>query len=286
MALTDEQARIARLIDAEFQRLLKLGKSQATILGEMHGHLPGFMELMDAGPGVMREAGDQYPGFYRFAKVLERTARGIESGAIPVPGGRQSPPRETWSTQTDPMRAYRELVAAMDLRMRQLAEEGIPTQAILGRMAGHLADLHKIWTTTTDEQLAILCSEYPGFHHFAALMEEGAAAEAQKPSRSDDGLPELPTALKAQLAALLGTAAKLERDYQSVLDVAGSPALPDWLAPIIKLDAQWTADLARFTDALKSAGVPQQSQDIILPMLEGMARRIGELEERTRTHPH
>jgi hypothetical protein len=286
MVLTDEQARIVQAIDAEFQRLIKLGKTHATILGEMHDHLAGFKQLMDAGAGVMREAGRRYPGFYRFAKVLERTARGIQSGAIPVPGGRQAPARETKSPQTDQIRAYRELAAAMDLRMRQLAEQGVPTQAVIGRMAGHLVDLQKIWTTTTDEQLAMLCGEYPGFHQFAMLMEEGAAAEVQKSGRSYDGLPELPTALKEQLAALLGTAAKLERDYQSVLDAAGAPVPPDWLAPIIKLDAQWTADLVRFTDALRSTGVPQQSREIILPALEDMARRIGGLEERSRTHPH
>jgi hypothetical protein len=49
----------------------------------------------------MREVGERYPGFYRFAKVLERTARGIQSGAIPVPGGRQAQSR-----QTDPLRAW------------------------------------------------------------------------------------------------------------------------------------------------------------------------------------
>jgi hypothetical protein len=279
MKLTDEQASIAQAIDSEFQRLIKLGKSHATILGQMHDHLAGFKQLMDA--GVMREAGDRYPGFFRFAKVLERTARGIQSGAIPVPGGRQAPSR-----QTDPLGACRNLAAAMDLRMRQLAEEGVPTQAIIGRMTGHLVDLQKIWTSTSDKQLAILCAEYPGFHRFATLMEEATAAESQKSSRFYDGLPELPAVIKEQLAALLGTAARLERDYQSVLDAARAPVPPDWLAPIVKLHAQWTADFARFRDALKSAGVPRKSHDIILPVLDGMARRIGELEGRAQTHPH
>jgi hypothetical protein len=174
----------------------------------------------------------------------------------------------------------------MDLRMRQLAEEGVATEAIIGRMTGHLVDLQKIWTSTTDEQLAMLCGEYPAFYQFAALMEEAAAAERQKSSRSYDDLPELPAAIKEQLAALLGTAARLERDYQSVLDAARAPVPPDWLAPIVKLHAQWTADFARFRDALKSAGVPRKSHDIILPVLDGMARRIGELEGRAQTHPH
>ena len=279
MKLTDEQASIAQAIDSEFQRLIKLGKTHATILGQMHDHLAGFKQLMDA--GVMREAGDRYPGFFRFAKVLERAARGIQSGAIPIPGGRQAPSR-----QTDPLGACRNLAAAMDLRMRQLAEEGVPTQAIIGRMTGHLVDLQKIWTSTTDEQLVMLCAEYPSFHHFATLMEEATAAESQKSNRFYDGLPELPAVIKEQLAALLGTAARLKRDYQSVLDAAGAPVPPDWLAQIVKLHAQWTADFVRFRDALKSAGVPRKSHDIILPVLDGMARRIGELEGRAQTHPH
>ena len=36
----------------------------------------------------------------------------------------------------------------MDLRMRQVAEQGVPAQDIIGRMTGHLLDLQKIWTTT------------------------------------------------------------------------------------------------------------------------------------------
>jgi hypothetical protein len=48
-------------------------------------------------------------------------------------------------------------------------------------------------------------------------MEEVATAERQKPARPYDDLPALPEALKQQLSSLLSSAAKLERDYQSVL---------------------------------------------------------------------
>jgi hypothetical protein len=276
MSLTDEQARIAQAIDGEFHRLVRQGRSQATILGLMHGHMPLFKQLMDA--GVMQEAADRYPGFRQYAKVLERTARGIQSGAIAVPGRRAKP------RQNDPMSAYRRLAAAIDLRMEQLAAEGVPVSAVIDRMVGHMPDLHRIWTSVTDDQLAMLCREYPGFHRYAALMEEAAEAERRKPARPYDDLPELPEALKEQVLALLGTAARLERDYQAVLDAAGAPAPPSWVRPLIELRTRWEADLSRFKAALQSAGVPQKSRDILLPGLERMARRIVELEGHVQGH--
>jgi len=272
MSLTKEQAKIAQAIDGEFHRLVKEGKSQATILGLMHGHMPLFKQLMDA--GVMQEAAGRYPGFRQFAKVLERTARGIQSGAIAVPGRRAEPP------PNDPMSEYRRLAAAMDLRMEQLAAAGVPVSAVIDRMTGHLPDLHRIWTSTADDQLAVLCREYPGFHRYAVLMEGAAEAERLKPARPHDDLPELPDALKEQLVALLGTAAKLESDYQAVLDDAGAPAPMSWIRPLIELRTRWEADVNRFKAALQSAGVPQKSRDIILPGLERMAQRIVEQEGR------
>jgi len=276
MSLTDEQARIAQAIDGEFHRLVRQGKSQATILGLMHDHMPLFKQLLDA--GVMQEAAERYPGFRQYAKILERTARGIQSGAIAVPGRRATP------QQNDPMSEYRRLAAGMDLRMEQLAAEGVPVSTMIDRMAGHLPDLHRIWTSTTDDQLAMLCREYPGFHRYATLMEEAAEAERRKPARPYDDLPELPDALKEHLLALLSTAAKLERDYQAVLDATGASAPTPWIRPLIELRTHWEADLSRFKAALQSAGVPQKSRDIILPELDRMAQQIVELEDRVQAY--
>ena len=195
MSLTDEQASIAQAIDREFHRLVRQGKSQATILGLMYDHMLLFKQLMDA--GVIQEAADRYPGFRQYAKILERMTRGIRSGAIAVPG-RGVKPR-----QNDPMSECRRLAAAMDLRMEQLAAEGVPVSAVIDRMTGHVPDLHRIWTSTTDDQLVTLCREYPGFHRYAALMEEAAEAERRKPARPYDDLPELPDTLKEHLSALL-----------------------------------------------------------------------------------
>ena len=111
-------------------------------------------------------------------------------------------------------------------------------------------------------------------------MEEAAEAERRKPARPYDDLPALPDALKEQLSSLLSTAAKLERDYQSVLDAAGTSAPTSWLLPLSRLHAEWEADLTRFRAALQSAGVPQKSRDMVLPALERMAQQIGGLKAR------
>jgi hypothetical protein len=278
MSLTEEQARIAQVIDGEFHRLFRQGKSQATILGLMRDHMPLFKQLMDA--GVVQQVADRYPGFRQYAKILERTARGIRSGAIAVSGTRAAP------RQTDPMSECRRLAAAMDLRMEQLAAQGVAASVVIDRMAGHVPDLQRIWTSTSDDQLAALCREYPGFHRYAALMEDAAEAERQKPTRPYDDLPELPDALKEHLSALLSTSTKLERDYQAVLDAAGAAAPPVWIRPLIELRTHWEADLSRFKAELQSAGVPQKSREIILPALDRMARRIVELEGRVQAHRH
>jgi hypothetical protein len=272
MSLTVQQAKIAQTIADECDRLVKQGKSQATILGQMSDHMPHFKQLLDA--DVLQEAADKYPGFRHFANILERTAQAIGSGALAVPG-KQSTPRQNGSIGEN-----RRLAAAMDLRMRQLAEEGVPAPAVLDRMSGHLLDLHRIWTSTSDDQLISLCHEYPGFHRFAAIMEDAAVAERQKPSRSYDDLPELPDSLKDGLASLLGSAAKLESDFQAIIDAAGAPAPGAWIETIIGRKVVWERDLTKFRTAALSAGIPQKSLNILLPMLDRMAQRIVELSSR------
>lgn len=275
MALTNQQLWTATKIDTRMQKLIRAGKDNLAIVAAMADHMPAFHQLLNTvQPGDIDQLARKFPGFYRYAKILESLATGIQSGAISVPGRTAAP------QQPEQVTGYRQLAAAMDLRMRQLAEEGVPRSAIVERMAGYVVDLGTIWNATTDEQLAALCGEYPGFHTYAELMEEAAEAERRKPARPYDGVPELPDALKEQLSSLLGTAAKLERDYQSVLNAAGTAPPADWRVPLDRLHVQWQADLVRFRVALQAGGVPQKSRDMILPALERMAQQIGELEAR------
>lgn len=275
MALTSEQRWIATKIDTRMQKLIRAGKDHMTIMAAMADHMPAFHQLISTlQPGDIEQLSRAFPGFYRYAKILESLAAGIQSGVAPVPG-RKEPPRQTTSGH-----GHRSLAAAMDLRMRQLTEEGVPRSAILDRMTAYVADLGKIWNAATDEQLAALCDEYPGFHAYAALMEEAAEAERQKPARPYDDLPELPDAVRQQLSSLLSTAAKLERDYQSALNAAGTSAPVARLLPLDRLHAQWETDLADFGAALQGAGVSQKSQDRVLPALERMAHQIAGLKAR------
>ena len=116
------------------------------------------------------------------------------------------------------VREFRRMSAAMDLDIQHLAREGVHGPVMIERMVGHLPDLQQIWTGTSDDQLTTLCQEFPGFHQYARLMEEAAERERSKPSHPCDDLPELPDALKDRMAALLTTAATLERRYRAVLD--------------------------------------------------------------------
>jgi len=275
MALTAKQRWIATKIDTRMQKLIRAGKDNTAIMAAMADHMTAFHQLLSTVQSAdMEQLIRKFPGFYRYAKILEAFAAGIHSSAIPV-SGRQEPPRQTTSSID-----YRQLAAAMDLRMRQLAAEGVPRSAIIERMTGYIADLGKIWSSTTDEQLAALCDAYPGFHTYAVLMEEAAEAERQKPARPYDDLPAFPDALKEQLSSLLRTATKLERDYQSVLEAAGTSAPTAWLVPLSRLHAEWQADLAGFRAAIQCADVPQTSRDMVLPIIERMAQQIGELGAR------
>lgn len=84
--MTGKQARIALHIDAAMQPLLRDDADDIAILTAMSDHMADFKTLIDtAKPGVMDELCQCYPGFYRYAKVLERIAGAIQSGAITVP---------------------------------------------------------------------------------------------------------------------------------------------------------------------------------------------------------
>jgi hypothetical protein len=270
MALTTEQRWIASKIDTRMRKLT--GKDDTAILAAMVDHMPKVKQLLDTtSPGDLNQLIRTFPGFSHYAQVLERLAASLSSGAISGVG--QNPRPRSAESMID----CRPLAAAIDLRMRQLAEKALLPSAIIAHMAGYVVDLGKIWNTTTDDQLATLCRDYPGFHSYAILMEEAAEAERQKPVRSYDGLPELPETLKKHLSSLLSIATQLERDYHALLNTADTAVPLPSLALLHTLHAEWEAGLTRFTADVQRTNLPQVSRDSLMPVIERMAQQIGKL---------
>ena len=86
MNFTAEQIQIASMIDTKVHALSGAGCDDAMILGEMLDYMPGFKRLMDTSQrGEMDELCRRFPWFYRYAKILESVAAGIQTGSIKVP---------------------------------------------------------------------------------------------------------------------------------------------------------------------------------------------------------
>jgi len=63
--------------------LERIGANEVTILIEMVDQMPDFKQLMDtAGQRGMDELCARFDGLYRYAKILENIATGIQSGQI------------------------------------------------------------------------------------------------------------------------------------------------------------------------------------------------------------
>lgn len=86
MRFSFEQLDIVSQIDARVRDLEQTGTDEMTIFAEMADLMPGFKHLMDtAGQRGMDELCDRFEGFYRYARILEKIAAGIQSGQIKVP---------------------------------------------------------------------------------------------------------------------------------------------------------------------------------------------------------
>jgi hypothetical protein len=85
MPLTEEQIRLAVIIDTHVREVLAHGGGDAALLMSMADSMGTFKQLLDACTSTEMDAlCDRYDGLYRFAKLLERLAGGIADGSIPV----------------------------------------------------------------------------------------------------------------------------------------------------------------------------------------------------------
>ena len=86
MPLTDRQIRLAVAIDRHVNYILAKGGGDEELLVSMYDQMHTFKQLLDTSTeGEMSQLCQQYDGFYRFAKLMERLAQGIADGSIPVP---------------------------------------------------------------------------------------------------------------------------------------------------------------------------------------------------------
>ena len=78
---------LAELLDGKVNELDRAGiTDDFMLLSHMAPDMPLFKRLMDLSDGDdMNDLCNVYPGLYRFAKLLERIATGIQSGDIEVP---------------------------------------------------------------------------------------------------------------------------------------------------------------------------------------------------------
>lgn len=234
----------------------------------MAEYMQDFHRLMVNASGPEMDAlCEEFPGFYRFAKILETLASGIASGKVQVPGGRV-------------VNEDHRMAVAIDQRVRQLEAQGLDDAALLEQMVGHVLDLQRLWSTTSDETLAFLCRQYPGLYRFGLLMEKAAEIENKQTAASYGHLPEPPASVKATVAQLLTNGAALERGFQTVLD-AREPG-DHWVDAEL-LDGQyqdWTARLAGLSSVLLVTKVPEESSVMLMRVFEPMAQRIEQLHDR------
>jgi hypothetical protein len=262
---TAEHWQIAARIDARMKQLDALKLQEAEILPAMAEHMEDFHRLLTSSTSTAVDTlCDEFAGFYRFAKIIESIAAGLASGKIEVPGG---------NTVFEENR----VASAINQHVLQLEAKGITGSALIAHMVGHILDLQRLWSTTTDETLARLCQRYPGLRRYGLLMEEAAEAQRKRASNGYSHLPQLPESVKPTVVQLLSLGASLERGLQAVIDAHGQRDTSIEDALLDTNHQQWTAKLAGLSGVLRSAGVPEASRALMMTIFESMAQRINHL---------
>jgi hypothetical protein len=86
MPLTRKQLQLAETIDRWVLSIEKRGGAEGEILEGMYEYMATFKHVMDISTHEeMNLLFTTHAGFYRFAKLLEDLATGIQNGTIKVP---------------------------------------------------------------------------------------------------------------------------------------------------------------------------------------------------------
>lgn len=87
MNLNAEQLHLAQQIDAHVRQYPDTAIGNEQLLATTYEYMNAFKRVMDSTTSVQMDyLSQQYPGFYRFGKLLESLAQGISDGVIAVPG--------------------------------------------------------------------------------------------------------------------------------------------------------------------------------------------------------
>ena len=86
MVLSKKQITLARKIDERFKKVIAEGGNDEMLLLGMSDFMDTFKRIMDSStPDEMNQLCERFSGFYRFGKLLEALAQGIQDGRIRVP---------------------------------------------------------------------------------------------------------------------------------------------------------------------------------------------------------
>ena len=86
MQLTNKQVQLAQTINQWVKTVEQQGGGDAELLQKAYMHMPTFKQLLDTSTQEQMDSlCKTYPGFYRFANLLEKLAQGIQDGTISVP---------------------------------------------------------------------------------------------------------------------------------------------------------------------------------------------------------
>lgn len=186
------------------------------------------------------------------------------------------------------MKDNQQIAAAIDLRVRQLSVQNLSDSALIEQMFGYTASLHRLWTSTTDDELIALCRKYPGFVRYATLMEnlsETMRTGVGVPAHIKDMAP-LPEALRQAMIKLMSDGAELERGLQQRIE-AGRPRrpqkakVPEGPPPARRdlddLYQRWSAEFASFVAVADAAALSSTANHFLLQGVQSMGMRIEQL---------
>jgi hypothetical protein len=185
------------------------------------------------------------------------------------------------------MKGNRQIAEAIDLRVRQLAKTGISDRNLVDQMVGYMADLQRLWYSTTDDELEAFCDAYPGFLRYATLMEDvsrvmreggGVPAEIR-------ALPRLTEPLKGDYQRLLAEGATFEREFQEEMDRirARQAAGSAWplKRPVVPAKAihEWSERVSALHVRIRLSELAPPAQALLLQSLSEQLRRLDALFE-------